>query len=260
MCIRAPRSSAASIIRISPSTRRRPPSAAALEGLQPPNDISWQARPTIAHADYLAWTEKATPQPGAVNLGEIVVWLRENLPPDAIITNGAGNFSAWVHRFYRFRKFATQFGADLRLHGLWLAGGGGDEALASRAHGGVLRRRRRLPDERAGVRHRRAIRPADHRRDRRQRHLRHHPHAPGARISRPRGRHRAEESGFRRLCAGLRRLRRDGGEDRRFRRGLRGGAEIRQARDHPSQGRSGSDHADHDARRHPRKGARRRRR
>ena len=61
-----------------------------------------------AHADYLAWTEKATPQPGAVNLGEIMVWLRENLPPDAIITNGAGNFSAWVHRFYRFRKFGTQ--------------------------------------------------------------------------------------------------------------------------------------------------------
>src|SRR4029079_10999622 len=56
--------------------------------------------------DYLAWTTKATPQPGAVNLGEIMVWLRDNLPPDAIITNGAGNFSAWVHRFFRFRKFA----------------------------------------------------------------------------------------------------------------------------------------------------------
>ncbi len=79
---------------------------AALEGLQPPNDISWRAETKTAHADYLAWTEKATPQPGAVNLGEIMVWLRDNLPPDAIITNGAGNFSAWVHRFFRFRKFA----------------------------------------------------------------------------------------------------------------------------------------------------------
>ena len=47
--------------------------------------------------------------PGGVNLGAIIVWLRENLPDDAMICNGAGNFSGWVHRFYRFRKFATQF-------------------------------------------------------------------------------------------------------------------------------------------------------
>ncbi len=67
-----------------------------------------------AHADYLAWTEKATPQPGGVNFGEIMVWLRENLPADAIITNGAGNFSAWVHRFYRFRQVRHAHRADAR--------------------------------------------------------------------------------------------------------------------------------------------------
>ena len=50
--------------------------AAALEGLQPPNEISWRAQTKAAHDDYLEWTEKATPQPGGVNLGEIVVWLR----------------------------------------------------------------------------------------------------------------------------------------------------------------------------------------
>jgi acetolactate synthase-1/2/3 large subunit len=80
--------------------------AAVLEGLQPPNDIAWRAETKAAHADYLDWTETATPQPGAVNFGEIMVWLRENLPADAIITNGAGNFASWVHRFFRFRKFA----------------------------------------------------------------------------------------------------------------------------------------------------------
>ena len=37
----------------------------ALEGLQPPNEIPWQGEAAIAHADYLAWSEKATPQPGA---------------------------------------------------------------------------------------------------------------------------------------------------------------------------------------------------
>ena len=79
----------------------------ALEGLQPPNEIAWQGEAATAHADYLAWSEKATPQPGGVNLGEILVWLRENLAPDDIITNGAGNFAGWIHRFYRFRKYAT---------------------------------------------------------------------------------------------------------------------------------------------------------
>jgi acetolactate synthase I/II/III large subunit len=82
----------------------------ALEGLQPPNEIPWKGESDIAHADYMAWTEKATPQPGGVNLGEIMVWLRDNLPEDAIITNGAGNFNGWLHRFYRVRKFGGQFG------------------------------------------------------------------------------------------------------------------------------------------------------
>ena len=59
-----------------------------------------------AHADYLAWTEQPTAQPGAVNFGAVMVWLRENLAPDAIICNGAGNYAAWIHRFFRFRRFA----------------------------------------------------------------------------------------------------------------------------------------------------------
>ncbi|MEP7030674.1 MAG: thiamine pyrophosphate-dependent enzyme, partial [Pseudolabrys sp.] len=82
----------------------------ALEGLQPPNDIPWKGEADTAHADYMAWTEKATPQPGGVNLGEVMVWLRNNLPADAFITNGAGNFAGWIHRFYRFRKYATHVG------------------------------------------------------------------------------------------------------------------------------------------------------
>jgi acetolactate synthase I/II/III large subunit len=34
-----------------------------------------------------------------------MVWLRENLPADAIITNGAGNYASWIHRFFRMRRF-----------------------------------------------------------------------------------------------------------------------------------------------------------
>ena len=82
----------------------------ALEGLQPPGEIAWRGESDAAHADYLAWSEKATPQPGGVNMGEIMVWLRDNLPAEVIVTLGAGNFSGWVHRFYRVRKFGGLVG------------------------------------------------------------------------------------------------------------------------------------------------------
>jgi acetolactate synthase I/II/III large subunit len=82
----------------------------ALEDLQPPNEIAWRSESAAAHADYMTWSEKATRQPGGVNLGEVMVWLRENLPADAIVTLGAGNYSAWVHRFYRVRRFGGLVG------------------------------------------------------------------------------------------------------------------------------------------------------
>jgi acetolactate synthase-1/2/3 large subunit len=78
--------------------------AAALDRLELPSAPRGQA--AAAHADYLAWTEQPTEQPGAVNLGAVMVWLRENLPADAILCNGAGNYAAWIHRFFRFRRFA----------------------------------------------------------------------------------------------------------------------------------------------------------
>ena len=77
--------------------------AAALDRLELPSAPRGQA--AAAHADYLAWTEQPTEQPGAVNLGAVMVWLRENLPAEAILCNGAGNYAAWIHRFFRFRRF-----------------------------------------------------------------------------------------------------------------------------------------------------------
>ncbi|HEX2655475.1 MAG TPA: thiamine pyrophosphate-binding protein [Xanthobacteraceae bacterium] len=82
--------------------------AAALEGLQPPNEIRWREGTKEAHTDYLVWSEKATPVPGPANPGEIVTWLRVHLPDDAILCNGAGNYASWIHRFHRFRRFGTQ--------------------------------------------------------------------------------------------------------------------------------------------------------
>ncbi|RVV98568.1 thiamine pyrophosphate-binding protein [Mesobaculum littorinae] len=50
-----------------------------------------------------AWGETALPAPGPFHPGEMVAWLREALPDDAVITHGAGNFATWVHRHFRFR-------------------------------------------------------------------------------------------------------------------------------------------------------------
>jgi acetolactate synthase-1/2/3 large subunit len=82
--------------------------AAALEALEPPADLLWRNETARAHADFLAWTDKPTAVPGAVNLGEIVVGLRDRIPADAVICNGAGNFSVWVHRYTRYRRYGTQ--------------------------------------------------------------------------------------------------------------------------------------------------------
>jgi acetolactate synthase-1/2/3 large subunit len=43
-------------------------------------------------------------------MGDIIAYLRDKLPADAILTNGAGNYAGWMHRFYRFRKFRTYLG------------------------------------------------------------------------------------------------------------------------------------------------------
>ncbi|MBY6201750.1 thiamine pyrophosphate-binding protein [Maritalea mobilis] len=60
-----------------------------------------------ARADYEAWQ---TPQetPGAVKLEAVICWLRDNAGPNTIITNGAGNYAAFLHRYHRFRQHGTQ--------------------------------------------------------------------------------------------------------------------------------------------------------
>jgi acetolactate synthase-1/2/3 large subunit len=80
--------------------------AAALEKLQPRKTHDVAAE----HQAYLDFSGNGTTQPGAVNLSQIMIWLRGHLAEDAIITNGAGNYSGWIHRFYRFRRYNTQIG------------------------------------------------------------------------------------------------------------------------------------------------------
>jgi acetolactate synthase-1/2/3 large subunit len=80
--------------------------AAALDKLAPKraHDV------TTEHQAYLDFSTAPMPQPGAVDLSEIMIWLRDHMPADAILCNGAGNYAGWIHRFYRFRKFNAQMG------------------------------------------------------------------------------------------------------------------------------------------------------
>jgi len=67
----------------------------------------WRAWLGQARAEYLEWT-KPFANPGKVQLAEIVCWLRERLPRDAIVANGAGNFAGWISRYYRYPALRTQ--------------------------------------------------------------------------------------------------------------------------------------------------------
>ncbi|NMM05256.1 thiamine pyrophosphate-binding protein [Polaromonas sp.] len=74
--------------------------ARSLEVLTAPPDVPWQAWTASANEDYLANLE---PQqlPGDIDMPAIVGLLQKHLPADAVLTNGAGNFASWLHRFYR---------------------------------------------------------------------------------------------------------------------------------------------------------------
>jgi acetolactate synthase-1/2/3 large subunit len=82
--------------------------AASLESLQPPRALPWSASVGAARADYLDWVGATPARPGAVDMAAVVRALRERLPDDAMVTNGAGNYAIWVGRFFRFRRFGTQ--------------------------------------------------------------------------------------------------------------------------------------------------------
>jgi acetolactate synthase-1/2/3 large subunit len=82
--------------------------AAAADELARVNGERWADWAREARADYEAWSEPP-PAPGSgVDLGHVMAILRAELPEDAILCNGAGNYTIWVHRFYRYRRWGTQ--------------------------------------------------------------------------------------------------------------------------------------------------------
>jgi acetolactate synthase-1/2/3 large subunit len=61
-----------------------------------------------AHKDWLVWSEPKARKGVAMDLGPCVAAMREALPADAIICNGAGNFSGWWHRYWRYAGAPSQ--------------------------------------------------------------------------------------------------------------------------------------------------------
>jgi acetolactate synthase I/II/III large subunit len=88
-----------------------PQIAAALAALAPVASPRWAAWREAARAEYAAGLQpsKLTDSP-ALDLGRVMIWLRERLPDDAIVTSDAGNFSGWPNRFLQYRRPGRQLG------------------------------------------------------------------------------------------------------------------------------------------------------
>ena len=63
-----------------------------------------------AHAEWGDWASWSPPEgePPALDLGRAVARMREMLPADTIVANGAGNFAGWWHRYWRYEGFPSQ--------------------------------------------------------------------------------------------------------------------------------------------------------
>ncbi len=83
------------------------PFAAMAKALAPTGLDQRRQRVAFLHGAYLAYAEPIE-GPGQLQFARVLQWLASALPEDAIITNGAGNYTAWLHRFYHYRGYRTQ--------------------------------------------------------------------------------------------------------------------------------------------------------
>ena len=85
--------------------------AAAAAALEPIAEPCWRNWREAARAEYEAGLTPSSFQAApALDLGEVMRWLRERLPDDAIVTSDAGNFSGWPNRFLQYRRPGRQLG------------------------------------------------------------------------------------------------------------------------------------------------------
>ena len=60
-----------------------------------------------AHREWLDWSTPA-PTAAPLDLGQVVLAMREAMPADTIVCNGAGNFSGWWHRYWPYGPFPSE--------------------------------------------------------------------------------------------------------------------------------------------------------
>jgi len=80
----------------------------ALRDLAVPRSEARSAWLEQARSAYLEFSTPPATASGYVDMAQVVGWLSQHLPEDAIVANGAGNYTAWVHRYFRYRRLRTE--------------------------------------------------------------------------------------------------------------------------------------------------------
>ena len=86
------------------------PTIGALAALAPPQTPAWSdwsAGARKAHERFSAVPE-THPEARGVDLGQAIAHASAQLPANTLVTNGAGNYSVWLHRFYAYRQARTE--------------------------------------------------------------------------------------------------------------------------------------------------------
>ncbi|CAG2127071.1 Acetolactate synthase isozyme 3 large subunit [Cupriavidus yeoncheonensis] len=85
-----------------------PAIAARLAALpSPATPPRWQGWSRDAHADYERYLTPPAYMGQGVDMADVIRTLDRLLPADAVVTNGAGNYAGWLHRYFRYRPFAA---------------------------------------------------------------------------------------------------------------------------------------------------------
>jgi acetolactate synthase I/II/III large subunit len=90
--------------------------AFSLQELAAPPVCKWKMWANEANQDYKNNIDPANgglKLPGTIDMPAIIATLQKHLPADAVLTNGAGNFASWLHRFYQYHGLAKGFKTQL---------------------------------------------------------------------------------------------------------------------------------------------------
>lgn len=80
----------------------------ALDSIASSTVLDWATQAKQAHEEFQEWSSLDNTTPAGATMRAVMEYLIENLDSDAVICNGAGNYSGWIHRFWPFREYSTQ--------------------------------------------------------------------------------------------------------------------------------------------------------